>query len=294
MKKINTSSPYTFIMDDFNRGKFIRTYKRSGLNGYKRYVPLKKIFELLKRSNIKHPRVIKNRLFYLDIEFIEGSPIPENFKPSLMLNLFCNNLFEMHQINCRNILGDIPYRSNQGFLNDNINNLLVVMDRLGNYETLDRVGLRRDMVVALKSIAVDDTRPMQLIHGDFSPENIIMRGNDYYIIDWEFATLGDIAYEIALHMMYFKYDDDEKNQLFQRIAQTLNIDINSLVNDVRTYTKFELMRRTFLKFNRAINLAKRGKPFDEILLDGFNYYAQISNAYTIESIRQTFRDLYRG
>ena len=68
MKKIATSSPYTFIMDDFNKGKFIRTYKKSGLNGYKRYVPLKKILELLKKTNIKHPRLLKNRLFCLDIE----------------------------------------------------------------------------------------------------------------------------------------------------------------------------------------------------------------------------------
>ena len=83
MKKTNTNSPYTFIMEDFN-GKFIRTYKRSGLNGYKRYIPLKKIFEVLEQSNVKHPKLLKNRFTCLDIEFIEGNNIPENFKKNLL------------------------------------------------------------------------------------------------------------------------------------------------------------------------------------------------------------------
>lgn len=294
MKKINTSSPYTFIMDDFNKGRFVRMYKRSGLHGYKRYIPLNKIFELLKKTNIKHPKLLRNRLFYIDVEFIEGSNIPENFKKELMLNLFCSNLFEMCSTNCRSVINYIPYRDNNGFLNDNINNLIAVLNHLNNYETLDRVGLRKDVIIALKSIELDNTRPLSLIHGDFSPENIIMRGNDYFLIDWEYATYGDIAYEIALHLLYFEYDEDQKAILFQRVSETLGLDINSLVRDVKVYIKFEMLRRTFLKFNRAINLAKKGKPFDEILIDGFKYYSQISNALTMEEIRSTFRDLYKG
>ena len=85
--------------------------------------------------------------------------------------------------------------ANNGFLNDNIDNLIAVLNRLNNYETLDRIGLRKDVIIALKSIELDNTRHLALIHGDFSPENVIMRGNDYYIIDWEYATYGDIAYE---------------------------------------------------------------------------------------------------
>ncbi len=294
MKKINTSSPFTFIMDDFSKGRFIRTYKRSGLNGYKRYIPLKHIYKLLEKSNIKHPRLLRNRFTYVDIEYIEGSAIPENFKKSLMLNLFCNNLIDMGSIDCRDIMKYIPYRNNQGYLNDIVNNLLAVLDKLNNYDNLERVGLRRDMVVALKSIELDNTRPLSLIHGDFNSENIIMRGNDYFIIDWELATYGDIAYEIATHLIFFDYDEDEKAALFKRISETFNIDINTLVGDTKTYIKFELIRRAFLKFNRAIILAKKGKPFDEILIDGYKYYAQICGAVTLENIRDTFRGLYKG
>ena len=100
----------------------------------------------------------------------------------------------------------IPYRDNNGYLTDIVNNLVVVLDKLNCYEMLESVGLRRESIIALKSIELDNTRPLSLIHGDFQPENIIMKGTDYYIIDWELATYGDIAYEIAMHLLYFDYD----------------------------------------------------------------------------------------
>lgn len=294
MKKIQTSSPYTWIMDDLRKGRFVRTYKRNGLNGYKRYIPLKKVYDLLEKSSIKHPRVLRNWLTYIDIEFIEGSSIPENFKRSLMLNLFCTTLFDLKTIDCTDVMKYIPYRDNTGYLNDIVNNLVLVLDRLNNYELLSEVGLRKEMILAMKSYELDNTRPLSLIHGDFSPNNIIMRGNDYYVIDWELATYGDIAYEIATHMIFFEYDDEQKAMIFERISQTLNIDLNNLVRDVKVYTKFEYLRRTFLKFNRAINLAKKGRPFDDILIDGYSYYQQIGGVLAMEDIRNRLRGLYRG
>ena len=293
MKKVSTNSPYTFIMEDFN-GKFVRTYKRSGLNGYKRYIPLKKVYELLDKSNVKHPRVIKNRLTCLDIEFIEGSAVPENFKKTLMLSLFCNTLFELRNTDCSSIMKYIPYRDNIGYLRDVVNNLIVVLNHLNNYEILEKIGLRKDMIIAISSMELDNSRPLSLIHGDFQPNNIIMRNNDYFIIDWEMATYGDIAYEIAMHLIYFEYDNEQKAILFERISQTLGISMDMLIRDVKIYIKFEYIRRTFLKFNRAVNLAKKGKPFDEILIDGYTYYEKICNALTLEQIRARFRELYRG
>jgi hypothetical protein len=294
MKKIQTSSPFKWIMDHLNKGRFVRTYKRSGLNGYKRYIPLKKVYDVLEKCNIKHPRVLRNRLTYIDIEFIEGSNLPENFKKTLMLNLFCSTLFELKTVDCTSIMKYIPYRDNDGYLKDIVDNLILVLDRLNNYEILGQLGLRKEVIVSLKSIGLDNSRPLSLIHGDFSPGNIIMRGNDYFVIDWELATYGDIAYEIATHMMFFEYENEQKAMMLERISQTLNLDINTLVRDIKVYTKFELLRRTFLKLNRAINLAKKGKPFDEILIDGYRYYEQINGPLSMEDMRNRLRDLYRG
>ena len=86
-----------------------------------------------------------------------------------------------------------------------------------------------------------------------------------------------------------------KNQIFERVAQSLNIDKEILIKDVNTYIRFEMTRRCFLKMNRAINLARRGKPFDDMLLDAYKYYTAIcKNKILLDDIRATLRDLYRG
>ena len=97
-----------------------------------------------------------------------------------------------------------------------------------------------------------------------------------------------------MHLIFFEYDDEQKTIMFERISQTLNLDINTLVRDVKVYTKFELLRRTFLKLNRAINLAKKGKPFDDILIDGYRFYEQLNGPLSMEDMRNRLRDLYRG
>ena len=71
MKKIQTNSPTTFIMENFDK-KFIRKYKRriGGLYAYPRTVPIDKVLKLLEGSGVKHPKLLKNRLRCVDIEYI--------------------------------------------------------------------------------------------------------------------------------------------------------------------------------------------------------------------------------
>lgn len=295
MRKVATSSPYTWIMEDFFKGKFIRTYKRTGFHGYKRYLPLKSIYTLLDTTNIKHPRFLRNRLSYVDVEFIEGRNIDNEFDRNKLLNIFCSTVIELSKINYSSVLKHLPYLDNTGFYNDNIKNLVLVMDKLSNYQTFERIGLRKDMIVSLASIELDNTRPMVFIHGDFNIGNIIERNNEFYIIDWELATVGDIAYEIALHLVLVTYSEEQRNQIFERVAQALNVDKEILIRDVNTYIRFEMTRRCFLKMNRAINLARRGKPFDDMLLDAYKYYTGIcKNKILLDDIRATLRDLYKG
>ena len=295
MRKVETSSPYTWIMEDFFKGRFIRTYKRTGFHGYKRYLSLKDIYSLLKTTNIKHPKFLRNRISYVDVEFIEGKNLDPDFDRNKLLNLFCNTLFELANVKYDGVLRYLPYKDNIGFYNDNIKNLVLVMDKLNNYQTLERIGLRKDMIVSLANIEIDNNRPMFFIHGDFNIGNIIERNNDYYIIDWELATIGDIAYEIGIHFVLVAYSEEQRDIIFERVSKTLNIDKNILIRDVNTYIRFEMTRRCFLKFNRAINLARRGKPFDNMLLDAYKYYSIIcKDKLLLDDIRATLRDLYKG
>ncbi len=294
MRKIQTSSPFTFICVDTFKGKFIRTYKKSGLHGYKRYLPLKTIFNLLEKSNIKHPMFLRNRLTYVDIEFVEGKNLPEDFDRNIMAGIFCSTVFELSKINYKSVIKYVPYTNNRGFFSDNLKHFMIVMDKLNNYMTFERIGLRKDMIVSLANADIDNTRPMQFIHGDIHAGNIINQNNDYYIIDWEQATIGDLAYELAVHFVLTGYDESQRDVIYERVSQSLGINKQSLVNDVNVYIRFEITRKCFLKFNRAINLAKKGKPFDEILLDGYKYYQIICNKLYIDDIRGTLRSLYRG
>ena len=96
------------------------------------------------------------------------------------------------------------------------------------------------------------------------------------------------------HFVLTGYDESQRDVIYERVSQSLGINKQSLVNDVNVYIRFEITRKCFLKFNRAINLAKKGKPFDEILLDGYKYYQIICNKLYIDDIRGTLRSLYRG
>ena len=42
--------------------------------------------------------------------------------------------------------------------------------------------------------------------------------------------------------------------------------------DIAIYTDFEGTRRAFLRMNRAIELARDGKPYEKLLMEGFRYY----------------------
>ncbi|MCY3412292.1 MAG: aminoglycoside phosphotransferase family protein [Candidatus Heimdallarchaeota archaeon] len=59
--------------------------------------------------------------------------------------------------------------------------------------------------------------PNRLIHGDFHLGNILI-SDDYYIIDWEFACMGDPLYDLAYLIVYFL---SETNNLTQQSFDTL-------------------------------------------------------------------------
>ena len=96
MKKTKTSSPSVIIMENIDK-KIVRKYKRKIKTPYPITVPEKKILKLLKYTNIKHPKLVKNGFRYLEEEFVEGRPLilPENDKTVLI------NLFSHYVSSCR-------------------------------------------------------------------------------------------------------------------------------------------------------------------------------------------------
>ena len=66
-----------------------------------------------------------------------------------------------------------------------------------------------------------------------------------------------------------------------------------LANDIAIYTDFEGTRRAFLRMNRAIELARDGKPYEKLLMEGFRYYRNLGVNLTLDQIRARFKELTR-
>ncbi len=273
MKKIQTNSPTTFIMENFDK-KFIRKYKRriGGLYAYPRTVPIDKVLKLLEGSGVKHPKLLKNRLRCVDIEYIKGETLMVEPNLSGLITLVSNYIYEMAQIDCEPIMKYIKWTNVKEYFNFLIDNMIKTVDSYNNNEKLESIGLNKDLLLKFKSKPIDESRSLRLIHGDITPDNIICASDAYYLIDWELATYGDVAYDIASHLVAVEYTDAAKNDLIDRVSISLYENKEGLVKDIETYIEFENTRRCFSIMNRVIDLIKKGKPFDNILDDGLKYY----------------------
>lgn len=76
---------------------------------------------------------------------------------------------------------------------------------------------------------------------------MIISKDDFYLIDWELATYGDLAYELAIHFLLMKYNEQEKSLFLDKMVKVVDLDIEKLINDIKIYTDFELYRRKVLK-----------------------------------------------
>ena len=95
---------------------------------------------------------------------------------------------------------------------------------------------------------------MSIIHGDIRRENILSRYGEYYLIDWEYATFGDIAYEFAMHFIRENYNEKEMNIVLERMCSSLLLDPTSLMRDIKVYMNFETLRLSF--FSAKVEISK--------------------------------------
>ena len=88
---------------------------------------------------------------------------------------------------------------------------------------------------------------MCFIHGDIHKNNIIINDDNFYLIDWELATYGDLAYELSTYFILMEYTNEEKEMFLNRLNKKLNLNLDDLKKDIEVYTLFELYRRKILK-----------------------------------------------
>ena len=275
MKKIQTSSDFTWVCQRFGK-KFVRQYKRDKwkTHAYPRTLDLGVSMKMVNATQIKCPKLLKNRLKYIDEEFIDGTIIDDKFDRKVIIDTIVNYITIMTNINCNEISNNVKWKNNSEFLNFMVENLkktkttfLVTVEKI-----ISEFGLEETI---FNNYKLDDKRLLSFIHGDINKDNMLATNGGIYLLDWELATYGDLAYEIAMHFILMKYSSEERTYFLDKLCTSILVDRKTLTNDINLYYLYELLRRIYIRSNKVYNLLLKNKDitasFDELYECYFEY-----------------------
>ena len=284
MKKYKIDGTNATLLKSIDE-KRIRKKKIRGLCAYPRIVPENKVLKLLNNTNIKHPKLIKNHINSVDIEYIDGKSLIGQIDKKYLISLICNYSYEMSKVDCTTIKKYSKWTNNTEFLYYQVNNLLLVIRRSGYIEQLKELKINFDSLLSFKNLKLDDTRKLVLIHGDIKKENLINYNGQYILLDWELACYGDIAYDLALHFDNEKYTNQEIMVVVDRLSGSLFINTERFLKDIYTYMKFEKFRRSIVGFIELLELKKKKLSNEALLLQTYEYYKSIQGELTLDRIK---------
>lgn len=288
-KKEKTNSYFTYIIT-IGKRKFVRQYKRDNnkIHGYPRTIPIEKIMTLLSNNtDIYSPKLLKNRSKYIDQEFIDGKILNNDYDRVKMIDIVASYIISMNKIDISTIKKYISWNNNTEYLMFLINNLVKVKNTFSSYtnKILNELNINKNILDKLKNIELDDTRNLSLIHGDIHSGNMIEKDNHIYLIDWELATIGDIAYEVATHSILMNYSNEEEMILIEKLVFSLNMNKDTFINDINFYKLFEITRRIYLRINKIDKLNKNNESYDKELKEVYNYYNKLSKSFSLKKLQ---------
>lgn len=288
-KKEKTNSYFTYIIT-IGKRKFVRQYKRDNnkMHGYPRTILIEKIMTLLSNNtDIYSPKLLKNRSKYIDQEFIDGKILNDDYDRLKMIDIVSSYIISMNKIDISAIKKYISWNNNTEYLMFLINNLVKVKDTFSSYtnKILNELNINKNILDKLKNIELDDTRNLSLIHGDIHGGNMIEKDNHIYLIDWELATIGDTAYEVATHSILMNYSDEEERELINKLVFLLNYDKTKFIDDVNHYKLFEIIRRIYLRINKIDKLISNNESYDKELKEVYNYYNKLSKSFSLKKLQ---------
>ena len=244
MKVIKTNSYFVNIIENSN-SKFIRRKKRKGIKPYARTLSFRKIKKILSNSNILYPKILKIRFNYIYEEYIEPTNNISNYSKKEIEDYFLNIIYELNNVDISKYKKFISWNNNTEFMKLQIDNLCDALKKRKEIIKLE------EAKKSLKTIDIDmdNKRKMSFIHGDLHLNNLIVNNDNIYLIDWELAAIGDLAYELALHFILMNYSKKEESDFINKLILKIKCDKVKLIHDISEYKKFELIRRKILHDN---------------------------------------------
>ena len=194
----------------------------------------------MKNSEIRYPKLLWNGFKLVYEEYIESTQEIKTLSNIEIIDNVINIISNLNKIYVDN--KKIIWKNNSEFLKFSIQNLKEVLIHK-NPIKLNEYLLELDNMYK----ELDDERKLCFIHGDIHTKNMIISKDDFYLIDWELATYGDLAYELAMHFILMEYNDKEKEIFLNKLCDNISINIETLKHDINTYTNFEKYRKNILK-----------------------------------------------
>lgn len=81
-------------------------------------------------------------------------------------------------------------------------------------------------------IAHSAARRVSLVHGDYSPKNLLVDGSSVWVIDWEVAHFGDPSFDVAFLLNHLLLKSIALPQLASKIAVLAEEFLNALKNEL--------------------------------------------------------------
>ena len=260
-KIFKTSSYFTYIIEDKNT-KFVRQYKRpkNKIYGYPRTIPIQKMMMLINKNGIPAPHILRNKNSYIDEEFICGELLTEEYDKALLEQSLISLIINLNNIDFNKIIKYVKWKTNSQYLYFLVTHLLKVSKNFSErtLRFLAFLNINLDILKNFYYFKLDDDRNLTLIHGDLHYGNLINSSGKVVVLDWELATIGDLAYELATCFLLLKFTQKQRNEFIKRLSSYLTFNQSFLKEDILVYKKYECLRKVLLKSNQVVSSVDKG------------------------------------
>ncbi|MEO3830367.1 aminoglycoside phosphotransferase family protein [Actinomadura sp. B10D3] len=104
------------------------------------------------------------------------------------------------------------------------------------------------------------SRPFQLLHNDLHRRNVIIRPDNHaVVVDWEMALVGDPVYEMATHLHYMGYSEEEQETVLRYWLEKMPpSSTEGWQSDLQVYLQFNQVKSAINDTSRVFKKIREG------------------------------------